>query len=74
MNIGTGMANFSDLQVDALGTKKLIATSGSLTFAISNEFTITEEDSSRKVSSEGADDYDPDWICSLQKASSSQSI
>lgn len=74
MNISTGMASFSDLQLDAMGAKKLIATSGSLSFAVSNEFNITESESSPRISSEDADDYDPDWICFLQNPTSATSI
>jgi hypothetical protein len=73
MDLKTGMAGFSDLQVSTPGAKKLMATSGSLTFAVSNEFYITEYSSS-KISSEDAEDYDPDWICFLQNAGSGLAI
>lgn len=66
--IENGMAIFSDLQLSMVGTKKLMATSGSLSFAVSNEFNVTESDSSPRISSEDNDDYDPDWICFLQNS------
>ncbi len=66
MNIGTsggnGVAVFTDLQVNACGDKKLIATSGSLSFAITNQFSVKEEESSTKISTSDDEDYNPDWM------------
>ncbi len=67
LNIGTlggnGKVQFADLQLSEVGAKKLIATSGSLSFAVTNEFTVTEEETGTKITSENADDYDPDAVC-----------
>ncbi|MFT3908130.1 MAG: hypothetical protein QM737_01785 [Ferruginibacter sp.] len=67
LNIGTaggnGKVEFSDLQLSEVGAKKLIATSGSLSFAVTNEFTVTEEETGTKITSENSDDYDPDAVC-----------
>ncbi|MBS1743905.1 MAG: hypothetical protein JST81_12795 [Bacteroidetes bacterium] len=63
-----GVAFYSDLKLDLVGTKKLMATSGTLSFAVSNEFTITESEPGTRLSSEDSDDYDPDWICTSGSA------
>lgn len=73
MNIGTdggnGRINCQNLMVTAEGTKKIMASSGSLTFAVSKEFTVNEEETSAGA----ADDFDPELVCynSLMSAGSS---
>ncbi|MEO8769128.1 MAG: hypothetical protein ABI402_03560 [Ferruginibacter sp.] len=66
INIGTlggnGIAIYTDLQLNTCGIKKLIATSGSLTFAVTSEIIIKEEETNARISSGDADDYYPDWM------------
>lgn len=63
-NIGTaggnGVVVCDNLQLNTPGVKKLIATSGDLTFAVTNEFSVSEDETSTLV-----DDENTDWICRL---------
>ena len=63
-NIGTaggnGIVVCDNIQLNNPGTKKLIATSGDLTFAVTNEFSVSEDEMSTLVDEENAD-----WICRL---------
>ena len=64
MNIGTtggnGMIACSNLLINATGTKKLMASTANLSFAVTNEFKVVEPEKETSIS---ADD-NPDWICS----------
>jgi hypothetical protein len=64
LNIGTsggnGMVICDNLKINTGGVKKIIATSGTLTFAVSNHFIISEDGISTPSS-----DENPDWMCRL---------
>ena len=66
LNIGTlggnGVVNYTDLQINTCGIKKLMATSGSLSFAVTTEINIKEQETNARISSGDADDYYPDWM------------
>lgn len=63
LNIGTtggnGMIACSNLLINTTGTKKLMASTTNLSFAVTNEFKVVEPEKETSIS---ADD-NPDWIC-----------
>lgn len=63
LNIGTdggnGIASTSNLRINATGPKRLMASSAGLSFAVTNEFMVTEDEGSSNVSMED----NPDWVC-----------
>ncbi len=68
LNIGTtggnGVVSFSDLKVNATGVKKLMARSGALTFAVTNEFVVTNANTASESSSEETvEEFDPELVC-----------
>ena len=70
LNIGTaggnGMVSFSDLKVNTAGSKKLMAKSNSLTFAVTNEFVVTNENTASENSTDddsSSEEIDPDLVC-----------
>ncbi len=58
LNIGTsggnGTVSFTDLQINTAGVKKLMATSGSLTFAVTNDFTVSQATTTTSLSSDNS--------------------